>query len=76
MPEHGQARRGEPSDGTGRASSRTQPEPFAREAKHFTETRALHRDATLILEGEDKYHNLYATFSFDDAARTSTWRRN
>ena len=56
------------SDGDGDAPRpETQPEPFAREAKHFTETRALHRDVTLTLEGEDKYRNLYATVSLDDA---------
>ena len=67
-PNMGKRAAAEPSDGDGDAPRpETQPEPFAREAKHFTETRALHRDATLILEGEDKYHNLYATFSFDDA---------
>eukprot|EP00899_Mesostigma_viride_P011044 jgi/Mesvir1/19941/Mv13205-RA.1 len=40
------------------AAAASQPEPFAREAKHFTEVRALHRDVRLVLEGVDKYGNL------------------
>ena len=35
------------------------PEPFAREAKHFTETRLLHRDVELFYAGEDKYKNAF-----------------
>ncbi|TMW64988.1 hypothetical protein Poli38472_009155 [Pythium oligandrum] len=37
------------------------PQPHAREAKHFTETRLLHRDVDLKLEGVDKYGNLYGS---------------
>lgn len=37
------------------------PAPFSREAKHFTETRLLHRDVDLKLEGVDKYGNLYGS---------------
>ncbi|KAJ0393787.1 hypothetical protein P43SY_008224 [Pythium insidiosum] len=37
------------------------PQPFAREAKHFTESRLLHRDVELKLEGVDKYGNLYGS---------------
>ncbi|KAG1657494.1 hypothetical protein FOA52_008370 [Chlamydomonas sp. UWO 241] len=36
-------------------------EPFAREAKHMAETRCLNREVTLIVEGVDKYNNLFAT---------------
>lgn len=37
------------------------PAPFAREAKHFTEMRLLHRDVEVKLEGVDKYGNLYGS---------------
>ncbi|TYZ57414.1 hypothetical protein PybrP1_005999 [[Pythium] brassicae (nom. inval.)] len=37
------------------------PAPYAREAKHFTEMRLLHRDVELKLEGVDKYGNLYGS---------------
>lgn len=37
------------------------PAPYAREAKHFTEMRLLHRDVDLKLEGVDKYGNLYGS---------------
>lgn len=39
----------------------TGPAPHAREAKHFTEVRLLHRDVDLKLEGVDKYGNLYGS---------------
>ncbi|CAH0474879.1 unnamed protein product [Peronospora belbahrii] len=35
--------------------------PYAREAKHFTEVRLLHRDVELKLEGIDKFGNLYGS---------------
>uniref|UniRef100_A0A7N0RJ48 Ribonuclease n=1 Tax=Kalanchoe fedtschenkoi TaxID=63787 RepID=A0A7N0RJ48_KALFE len=34
------------------------PEPFGREAKHFTELRVLNRDVRIVLEGVDKFSNL------------------
>lgn len=37
------------------------PQPHSREAKHFTETRLLHRDVDLKLEGVDKFGNLYGS---------------
>ena len=37
------------------------PEPFAREAKHFTEVRLLNRDVHIVPEGTDKYDNLFCT---------------
>ncbi|KAI9911856.1 hypothetical protein PsorP6_009679 [Peronosclerospora sorghi] len=37
------------------------PESFAREAKHFTEVRLLHRDVDIKLEGIDKYGNLFGS---------------
>ncbi|RLN05782.1 hypothetical protein BBO99_00002830 [Phytophthora kernoviae] len=37
------------------------PAPHAREAKHFTEVRLLHRDVDVKLEGVDKYGNLFGS---------------
>ena len=45
------------------------PEPFAREAKHFTEVRLLNRDVHIVPEGTDKYNNLFCT------VQTRGWRR-
>eukprot|EP00850_Spirogloea_muscicola_P016978 SM000141S00922 [mRNA] locus=s141:240772:249829:- [translate_table: standard] len=43
------------------------PEPFAREAKHFTEVRCLHRDIRVVLEGVDgKFNNLIGSVYFPD----------
>ena len=36
-----------------------QPEPFAREAKFLSETKALGRDVRVMLEGVDKFGNLF-----------------
>ncbi|CAI5724755.1 unnamed protein product [Peronospora farinosa] len=43
------------------SSTLTGPAPHAREAKHFTEVRLLHRDVELKLEGVDKYGNLFGS---------------
>uniref|UniRef100_A0A061S7B9 Staphylococcal nuclease domain-containing protein 1 n=1 Tax=Tetraselmis sp. GSL018 TaxID=582737 RepID=A0A061S7B9_9CHLO len=40
------------------------PEPFAREAKHFAECRILNREVRVVLEGVDKYNNLFGTVKF------------
>lgn len=40
------------------------PDPFAREAKHFTEVRALHRDVRIVLEGVDKFNNLIGSVHY------------
>lgn len=37
------------------------PEPFAREAKHFTEVKLLNREVRVVLEGADKYQNLFCS---------------
>ncbi|GMH25648.1 hypothetical protein Nepgr_027491 [Nepenthes gracilis] len=42
------------------------PEPFGREAKHFTETRVLNRDVRIILEGVDKFSNLIGSVYYPD----------
>lgn len=36
-----------------------QPEPFAREAKFLSESKALGRDVRVMLEGVDKFGNLF-----------------
>ncbi|KZV57932.1 nuclease domain-containing protein 1-like [Dorcoceras hygrometricum] len=41
-------------------------DPFGREAKHFTETRVLHRDVRVVLEGVDKFSNLTGSVFYPD----------
>ncbi|XP_021829362.1 ribonuclease TUDOR 1 [Prunus avium] len=41
-------------------------DPFALEAKHFTETRVLHRDVRIVLEGVDKFSNLIGSVYYPD----------
>lgn len=40
-------------------------EPYAREAKFFSEMRVLNRDVKVVLEGTDKYNNLFGVVYFD-----------
>eukprot|EP00268_Persea_americana_P054270 TRINITY_DN619_c0_g1_i3.p1 TRINITY_DN619_c0_g1~~TRINITY_DN619_c0_g1_i3.p1 ORF type:complete len:987 (-),score=247.25 TRINITY_DN619_c0_g1_i3:523-3483(-) len=40
------------------AATEISPDPFGREAKHFTEIRVLNRDVRIVLEGVDKFSNL------------------
>ncbi|KAF6168723.1 hypothetical protein GIB67_013105 [Kingdonia uniflora] len=42
------------------------PDPFGREAKHFTETRVLNRDVRIVLEGVDKFSNLIGSVYYPD----------
>ncbi|XP_059291594.1 ribonuclease TUDOR 1 [Lycium ferocissimum] len=42
------------------------PDPYGREAKHFTETRVLNRDVRIVLEGVDKYSNLIGSAYYPD----------
>lgn len=44
------------------------PEPFGREAKHFTETRVLHRDVRIIPEFYDKFSNLIGSVYYNDGS--------
>ncbi|KAK9813035.1 hypothetical protein WJX72_007851 [[Myrmecia] bisecta] len=44
------------------------PDPFAPQAKHFTETRALNREVRVVLEGIDKYNNLFGTVMYPEGA--------
>nr|KAJ0212843.1 hypothetical protein LSAT_V11C400165490 [Lactuca sativa] len=34
------------------------PDPYRREAKHFTEIHVLNKDVRIVLEGVDKFSNL------------------
>lgn len=47
-------------------STEVAPDPFGREAKHFTETRVLHRDVRIVLEGTDKFNNLIGSVYYND----------
>ena len=42
------------------------PEPFAREAKHFTEMKVLNREVRVNLEGVDRYENLFGSVLVPD----------
>eukprot|EP00798_Chlamydomonas_sp_ICE-L_P007216 gene7216-323_t len=46
-------------------------EPFSREAKHFSEMHALNREVTLVIEGVDKFNNLFGTVNVPLADGTS-----
>ncbi|KAI8465187.1 MAG: hypothetical protein J3K34DRAFT_473642 [Monoraphidium minutum] len=50
----------------GAGASQGQPEPFAREAKWFTEQRALNREVRVVLDGVDKYSNLFGGVMYPD----------
>jgi staphylococcal nuclease domain-containing protein 1 len=41
-------------------------EPFAREAKWFSEVRVLNREVRVVLEGVDKYNNLFGSVVFPE----------
>ncbi|XP_031490324.1 ribonuclease TUDOR 1 [Nymphaea colorata] len=47
-------------------SGEVQPDPFGREAKHFTETRVLNREVRIVLEGVDKFSNLIGSVYYPD----------
>ncbi|KAL5724528.1 Translin-1 [Ranunculus cassubicifolius] len=47
-------------------STEVSPDPFGREAKHFTEIRVLNRDVRIVLEGVDKFSNLVGSVYYPD----------
>ncbi|GBG64549.1 hypothetical protein CBR_g45244 [Chara braunii] len=47
-------------------STEIEPDPFAREAKHFTECHVLNRDVRVVVEGVDKYGNLFGSIYFSE----------
>ncbi|KAG9150762.1 hypothetical protein Leryth_002916 [Lithospermum erythrorhizon] len=42
------------------------PDPFGREAKHYTEVRVLNRDVRIVLEGVDKFSNLIGSVYYPE----------
>ncbi|CAI9267357.1 unnamed protein product [Lactuca saligna] len=42
------------------------PDPYGREAKHFSEIRVLNRDVRIVLEGVDKFSNLIGSVYYPD----------
>lgn len=42
------------------------PDPYAKEAKHFTEVRVLNRDVRIVLEGADKFNNLIGSVHYSE----------
>ncbi|XP_050226106.1 ribonuclease TUDOR 1 [Mercurialis annua] len=48
------------------ASVEVAPDPFAVEAKYFTEQRVLNRDVRIVLEGVDKFSNLIGSIYYSD----------
>lgn len=46
------------------AETASPPEPFAKEARHFTEIRCLNKDVTLILEGTSQFGVLVASVRY------------
>nr|CAN83456.1 hypothetical protein VITISV_034601 [Vitis vinifera] len=48
------------------SSNEVAPEPFGKEAKHFTEIRVLHREVRIVLEGVDKFGNLIGSVYYPD----------
>ncbi|OVA17327.1 Tudor domain [Macleaya cordata] len=47
-------------------STEVSPDPFGREAKHFTEIRVLNRDVRIVLEGVDKFSNLIGSVHYPE----------
>ncbi|KAI4343532.1 hypothetical protein L6164_010870 [Bauhinia variegata] len=47
-------------------SAETTADPFAHEAKFFTEMRVLNRDVRIVLEGVDKFSNLIGSVYYSD----------
>ncbi|KAF9607540.1 hypothetical protein IFM89_036902 [Coptis chinensis] len=48
------------------SSTEVSPDPFGREAKHFSEIRVLHRDVRIVLEGVDKFSNLVGSVYYPE----------
>jgi len=44
------------------------PQPFATEAKHFTESSVLNREVRVVLQGVDKHDNLIASVLYSSGA--------
>ncbi|XP_077212353.1 ribonuclease TUDOR 1-like [Tasmannia lanceolata] len=48
------------------SSGEVSPDPFGREAKHFTEIRVLNRNVRIVLEGVDKFSNLIGSVYYPE----------
>ncbi|XP_077226647.1 ribonuclease TUDOR 1-like [Tasmannia lanceolata] len=48
------------------SSTEVSPDPFGREAKHFTEIRVLNREVRIVLEGVDKFSNLIGSVYYPE----------
>ncbi|DBB17861.1 hypothetical protein WJX82_005615 [Trebouxia sp. C0006] len=54
------------TNGTASPEPAAQPEPFAREARFLSESKALGRDVRVMLEGVDKFDNLFGQVMYSD----------
>ncbi|KAH9625611.1 hypothetical protein KSS87_016087 [Heliosperma pusillum] len=52
---------------SGQTTIEVAPDPFGREAKHFTEMRTLHRDVRILPETGDRFNNLTGSIYYDEA---------
>lgn len=55
-----------PPAGVSSAAAPGGAEPLAREAKWFTESRCLNREVRVVLEGVDKYNNLFGSVFYPE----------
>ncbi|XP_063935121.1 ribonuclease TUDOR 2 [Daucus carota subsp. sativus] len=46
--------------------TRSAPDPFGKESKHFTEIHILHRYVSIVLEGFDEYSNLIGSVYYEE----------
>ena len=60
-PNTANANKGESGDVTASSGPTPEPEPFALQAKHFTELRLLNREVDLVLDGVDRSGGLMVT---------------
>lgn len=51
-------------------------EPLAREAKWFTESRCLNREVRVVLEGVDKYNNLFGSVFYPEEDKPANLAEN
>ena len=48
------------------------PQPFAMEAKHFSEMATLNREVRVVLQGVDKHQNLIGSVMYPSASQDSS----
>ena len=54
------------------ASEAIPPQPFAMEAKHFSELAVLNREVRVLLQGVDKHENLIGSVMYPSAGQEGT----